>query len=237
MAENNFEAVAGAEAFGQLFGKEHRAMLAAGASERNHQIFEAALLIVGDDGVDQRQDAGEKLMHGLLLIEIVDDRSILARECLEALFAARIGEAAAIENKAAAVAAVVLRQALVKGKTKDAHDEVVRVGGEALQFLRSQHAFESVHQRGKRDGEPDVVEQPAQVFQGVRDALEKMSAALVETAKAVGAEGLHDADINVGVVVAQEGVSVELDETGKPVEIIIEEVLAEVGREIGLGVV
>jgi hypothetical protein len=82
-----------------------------------------------------------------------------------------------------------------------------------------------------------VVKQPAEVFQGVGDALEKMSATLVKAAKAVGSEGLHDTDVNVGVVVAQEGVSVELNETGKPVEIMIEELLAEVGREIGFGIV
>src|SRR6266446_1596537 len=43
MAEDDFEAVAGAEAPGQLLGEEDRAMLAASASERDHQILEATL--------------------------------------------------------------------------------------------------------------------------------------------------------------------------------------------------
>jgi len=74
-------------------------------------------------------------------------------------------EAASIEDETAAVAALVFWQAVVKGKTENPHDEIVRVGGEALQFLRGQHAFESVHQRREGDGQPDVVKQPAQVFQ------------------------------------------------------------------------
>src|SRR5258708_30977492 len=114
MAEDYFEAVAGAPALGQLLGEEDGAMLATGASKGDHQILEATLLIVGDASVDEGKDAGEKLMHSLLLGEVVDDRGVFAGERLEALFAAGIGEAAAIENEAAAVAGFVLGQAAVK---------------------------------------------------------------------------------------------------------------------------
>src|SRR5713101_228379 len=64
-----------------------------------------------------------------------------------------------------------------------------------------------------------------------------MSPAFEETAKTVSTEGLHDADINVGVVVAEESFAIERDEAGKAVEIVIEELLAQIGREVGLGVV
>src|SRR6266851_514843 len=64
-----------------------------------------------------------------------------------------------------------------------------------------------------------------------------MNPAFVEAAKAVGTEGLHDADVHVGVVVAQEGFAVELDEAGKPVQIMIEELLAEFRGQVGFGVV
>src|SRR5438046_1719194 len=114
MADSDFQAVPGAQAFRQLLGEKDRAMLAASAAERNHQILEAALLKIADTGVHQRQDAGEELMHALLLIEIVDHRSVFAGEGLETLFAAGIGEAAAVKNEAAAVAALVLGQAVVK---------------------------------------------------------------------------------------------------------------------------
>src|SRR5438876_10518150 len=106
-------------------------MLAAGTAERNHQIFKAALLIVADAGIHKRKDAGEKLMHALLLIEIVDDRSGCTGERLEARLAARIGQAAAIKNEAATAAASVLRQAAANGKTENVHDRIVGVGTRA----------------------------------------------------------------------------------------------------------
>src|SRR6266446_5980816 len=189
-------------------------MLAAGAAERNHQIFEAALLI-----------------------EIVDHRGVFAGESLEALFASRIREAAAIENEPAPISRFIFRRILVKGKTENPNDQVFGFGSEALQFLRGQHALEGVHQRRKGDGEPDVVQEPAEILEGVGDALEEMGFAFVKAAKTVGAEGLHDADVHVSVVVAQESVTVYLDKAGKPVEIVIEELLAELGREVGLGIV
>src|SRR6266478_686641 len=176
-------------------------------------------------------------MHAFLLIEVVDDRSFFAGEGFEALFAAGIREAAAIEDEAAAISRFVLRQALVKRKTENPHDEIVRVGGQALQFLRGQHAFESVHQRREGDGQPDVVKQPAQVFQGVGDALQKVGFAFVKTAKAIGAQGLHDANVNVGIKVLKESSAVELDEAGKPVEVMTKELLAEFGGQVGLGIV
>src|SRR5229473_4580146 len=64
-----------------------------------------------------------------------------------------------------------------------------------------------------------------------------MSPAFEETAETVSTEGLHDADINVGIVVAEESFAIEGDEAGKAVEIMIEELLAQIGREVGLGVV
>src|SRR5713226_842349 len=237
MAHDNFEAVPGPQALGQLLGEKDGAMLAAGAAERDHQVLEPALLIVGDAGIQQRKNTGEKLVHALLLIEIVDHRGVLAGKSFEALFAAGIGETAAIENEAAAIAAFVLRQVLVKGKTENAHDEVVRVSSQALQFFRGQHAFESVHERRERDGQPDVMKQPAEVFQRVRHTLEKMRSAFIKAAKTVGPERLQDANVDVGVVVAQEGFAIERDETGETVEIVIEELLAEFGRKVGLGVI
>src|SRR5258708_33550945 len=155
----------------------------------------------------------------------------------EALFAGRIGEAAAVKDEAAAVAGFVLGQGLGEGKTENPHDEIVRVGGKALQFFGGQHVLESVHQRGQRDSEPDVVKQPAQVFQGVGDALQKVGFAFIKAAKPVGAQGLHDANVNVGIKVLHECGAVELDEAGNPVEIMIEQLLAEVGGQGGLGIV
>ncbi len=70
--ELNGKAVAGAEAFGELFGEEDGPVLAAGAAERDHEAFEAAGLVVGDARVDERVNAGEELVNAFLLIEIFD---------------------------------------------------------------------------------------------------------------------------------------------------------------------
>src|SRR5260370_42116193 len=64
-----------------------------------------------------------------------------------------------------------------------------------------------------------------------------MRSGLVKAAKTVGGERLQDANVDVGVVVAQEGFAIESHETREPVKIMIEKLLAEVRREIGLGIV
>jgi hypothetical protein len=92
-------------------------------------------------------------------------------------------------------------------------------------------------ERGESDGEFDVMEEPAEIFEGVGNALEEMGLAFVEAAEAVGAEGLHDANVDVGIEVLEKGGAVEWNEIGERVEIVIEELLAEFGGKIGFGVV
>src|SRR5882762_7943745 len=60
---------------------------------------------------------------------------------------------------------------------------------------------------------------------------------LVEAAKSIGAQGLHDSDVNVGIVMLHEGGAIELEEAGEAVEIMIEQLLAQIGRQVGLGIV
>ena len=59
----------------------------------------------------------------------------------------------------------------------------------------------------------------------------------VESAKPVSAQRLHDADVNVGVVILHELGAIKIEETGQAVEIMIEQLLAQVRRQVGLGVV
>jgi len=49
------------------------------------------------------------------------------------------------------------------------------------------------------------MEEPAEILQGVRDALEEMDFAFEEAAKAVSAERLHDANVDVGIKMLKEG--------------------------------
>ena len=68
-------------------------------------------------------------------------------EGFELILAAGIGQAAAVENKSAAVSTFVFRQAAVKRETEDPDDEIVCVRRQALQFLGGQHAVERFQQR------------------------------------------------------------------------------------------
>jgi hypothetical protein len=237
VAEGDFDAGAATEAFGQLFGEVDGAVLAAGAAEGDHKIFEAAGAIGGNAGVDEREDAGEKLVNGFLLIEVVDYGRVFAGERFEAIFAAGIGEAAAVENKAAAVAGFVFRQALMERKTENADEKIVGVSGETLKLLGGEHAFEGAEESGEFNRELGVVEKPAKIFQGVGDALEEVGFAFVEAAETVGAESLEDSNVNVGVEMLHEGGAIEIDVASEFIEIVIEKLLTKLGREIGLGVV
>src|SRR5438270_917045 len=124
----------------------------------------------------------------------------------------------------------------MKRKAENADNEIVGFESDALEFFRSEHALKRAEKRGQFDGQLRVVEQPADVFQGVGEALQEMHLAFEKAAIAVGGECLHDADVNEAVVVAQEGFAVEADEGRERVEIVIEKPLAKIGREVGLGV-
>ncbi len=64
-----------------------------------------------------------------------------------------------------------------------------------------------------------------------------MGLALVEAAETICAKGLHDADVDVGVVVLHECSAVEWDECSEAVEVMVEKLLAQFGWEISLSVV
>src|SRR6266403_3217087 len=53
MADGSFHAISTAQAFCQVLGEENGAVLAAGAAKGDHEVFEAALLVGADAGVDQ----------------------------------------------------------------------------------------------------------------------------------------------------------------------------------------
>ena len=64
---------------GELFSQKDRPVLASGAAERDHQVREAATLISGYAGINERLRVCEVLMNALLLIEIVNHWSHLCR--------------------------------------------------------------------------------------------------------------------------------------------------------------
>src|SRR5208337_2886997 len=64
-----------------------------------------------------------------------------------------------------------------------------------------------------------------------------MRFALIKAPKAISAQCLHHAHINKGIEVLHEHFALKRDETGKLVEIVIEQLLAQFWRQIGLSVV
>src|SRR4029077_20226684 len=116
MLQDNLNSDPSAQALRDSLRQIQRPSLPACASKRNHQILKPTLLIVVHACIHQRHDAGQKLMHALLLVEVVDHRCVSALEQLEALFAPGIWQAAPIEDDPAAVPALILRQAAMKRK-------------------------------------------------------------------------------------------------------------------------
>ena len=78
--QDHFDALRAAQMLCQMLREIDRAVLAAGAAERDHQVGEAALTIVGDAGIDKRGGVREKLVDARLAIEIVDDGGVAAGE-------------------------------------------------------------------------------------------------------------------------------------------------------------
>src|ERR1035437_706732 len=107
MADGDFHSAAGAQMTGQLLGKIHGAVLATGASKRDHQTFETAALITAYARIHQRLHVGQILVHAGLLIEIVDYGRVLAGQRTKLFFAPGIEKTARIEDISAAVTGLI----------------------------------------------------------------------------------------------------------------------------------
>src|SRR6202140_2465020 len=103
MPQYDLDAVPFLQPFRNLFGQVHRAMLPARASERNHEVLESPSLIIAHTGTHQRHHAGQKLVHALLLVEIVDHRRVHPSKHLESLLPTGVRQTAPIKNKSPAI--------------------------------------------------------------------------------------------------------------------------------------
>src|SRR5437762_8897238 len=63
-----------------------------------------------------------------------------------------------------------------------------------------------------------------------------MRTTFVESAETIGAERLKNSGVDVSIVVLEKSVAIDLGVFGDAIEIVIEKLLTEFGREIGLGV-
>src|SRR5713226_7471468 len=64
-----------------------------------------------------------------------------------------------------------------------------------------------------------------------------MCLALIKATKSVSSQRLHESHINVGVVVLHKHGALKRDEAGKLIEIVIEQLLAQLRRQISFGIV
>src|SRR5688572_2915495 len=212
-------------------------MLSAGTAKRDHQVLKAAALIGVHAGVHQRLGVGEKLMHAVLSIQVLHNRRVSTRKLLELFFASGVGQPATIKDKPAPVPGVVRWKAMVKGKTEDPDAEILRLRSEILQLLRIRNSPEGIHQRRQAHWQLDVMQQPAEVFQRVGNALQEVRFTFEEASEAVRTHRLHDADVDIGVVMLQECIPSDGGKTRKHTKIVIEQLLTQLGGQIRLGVI
>src|SRR5262249_22304827 len=66
---------------------------------------------------------------------------------------------------------------------------------------------------------------------------QEMDFTLVESTEAVGAQRLHDADVDVGVVVLHEDFALDVKKAGQRIEVVVEQLLPQIRGKIRLGVV
>ena len=204
MAQNNFNSVARTQVSAELFSQEDRPVLPSSATERDHQVGETATLVSGDRRINQRLGSREVLMHALLLIKVVNHWIVFPGKHFEAFFATWVGKTPRVEYISTAVTTVVGGHLMVEGEAEDTDCEGVRLGRKLLKLVRRKHALKSIHKRRKHYRQVDVMGQPAKVLKCIGHALQEMWFALVEAAKSVRPQRLHDAHIHVGVVVLHE---------------------------------
>ena len=115
--------IGGLEPFVNGLGEEDGAVLAACAAERDHQVAEMALAVVVDALSDDGFHVVEEDMDGRLGHEVVDDLPVAAGLGLELGLATWVGQGAAVEDEAAAVAAEVVGVAFFEGEAVDGYCE------------------------------------------------------------------------------------------------------------------
>src|ERR1039458_7498066 len=81
------------------------------------------------------------------------------------------------------------------------------------------------------------MQQPAEILERVRHALQKMRLALVKPTKAISSQRLQNAHINVSVEIMQKSFAPDFGEITQPLDIEIQQLLAQLRRQIGLRIV
>ena len=117
--------------FVEALGKKHGAMLASRATQRHHQMTEMTFLVVGYALVYYVFHVFKKLMYCRSCVQIINDFPVAASLGFELGFTTWIGQGAAVEHEATAVAAEIVRIAFSEREAVYRDDEF---GVESLEF-------------------------------------------------------------------------------------------------------
>ena len=190
----------------QTFGAKDRAMLTAGATERDREAGKTALDVHVDRLSDESLSVIQEIVDSGLILQEVDDRDVAAGIGTILGVAAWVGERAAIEDKAAPIAGGIGRKALFEAEAVDGDGESVgrerreERGNRGKRVCREGgDMVEHIGEMGERDRERVIVEEDAEVGDGERDTFEERILAFEKAAEAVGAKSLHNASKGVGI--------------------------------------
>ena len=107
----------------QVLGRVDRAVLTTRTAEGEHQRGETALDISAYMGIGKLIDRIEEGQDFSIVLQESDDRLIETRQLFVWLITARVMGAAAVEDIAATIATLILRDTLPIREAEDPHDE------------------------------------------------------------------------------------------------------------------
>lgn len=211
------------DVLGQMLGGVDAAVLTAGAAEGEHQTGEATLDIATHMGIGELIDGVEEGEDLAVVLKEADDGFVESRQLLVRLITTGVVGGATVEHIAAAVAALVVGNALAIGEAEDLdHQRTLRIvfgegGGTVLRmgfigvfvgnlvtvgtrghglYLTELGQLGELLQQADEMGirERAIVEQLTQVLHGGRYGLNEMLLALEVTAETVSTQHLKLAE-------------------------------------------
>ena len=119
MSEVDADAIFLVQMLGEVLGTIDRTVLAACATEGEHQVGKAALDVAFHVGIGQTIDAVQEGQNLAIVLQKLDDRSVQTRDLLVGLIAAWIVRRTAVEDIASTVAARVFWDAAFVGEREN----------------------------------------------------------------------------------------------------------------------
>src|SRR5580692_6739411 len=189
-------------------------MLAAGAAKADTEAGEPSCDKIFHGDVDDVIRSIQELRHPGLLFEEVLDRLVAARQGPELLHPAGVEDTPAIEDKTAAVTALIGGYCFPVGKASDMHDQgSILIGLDRLEAMDQLILYEQCKQAvelGQRNPRVTVVDKPLQISQREGNTDQEMGFPLEKAPESICAQHLQEPDQHVAIVLSDEGDPVDL---------------------------